>query len=242
MAFEPTLLLAYLAGVLTITTPCCLPMLPPLLAGSVGHRLKPLFIAFGASVSFTLMGGLFSVMGWAVGGFGDAMRLLSAWVIIALGAVMVDRDVRDLFTRRTSGIVNRFHAFFSRRYELSKERPLLGAFILGLSLGFIWIPCIGPILGAILTFVVYQGDIARGSLLLFVYSLGFGTSMLALAYGGRHFSGRVEWTRRNSQLLYKVAGWVLIIMGIAIMLGVYKYMQKYFYPYAVYLEERFIPR
>jgi cytochrome c biogenesis protein CcdA len=239
--FEPTVFLAFIAGVLTVTTPCCLPMLPPLFAGSVGSRVKPFFIVLGAVVSFTLMGGLFAALGLVVGGFGEILRFVASWVIIAFGAIMVDDELHDAFTRWTTRLINPLSGFFDRRYALSKTHPFLGAFLLGLSLGVLWIPCIGPILGAILTLAVYEGNLYQGSFLLLVYSLGFGLSLLVVAYGGKRISGRVEWTRRNSQLLYKAGGWILILVGVAILLGLYNYLQVYLYPYAVYLEEWFLP-
>ncbi|MEE8168719.1 MAG: cytochrome c biogenesis CcdA family protein [Candidatus Hydrothermarchaeales archaeon] len=245
---EPTMLLAFVAGVLTIATPCVIPILPPMLAGSVGHRLRPLFIVLGSSVTFTLMGGLFSAIGIAVGAGRDTLRLIFVAVIIALGAVMVDEDIYDFYARYSSALVNRFHSLFRRGlsdfYQRDKiayeSHPLASAFLLGLSLGIVWIPCVGPILGSVLAFAIVQGSMIRGSLLLLSYSIGLGLPMLAIAYGGKYTSSKIEWVKRNSLLIKKLAGWVLILTGIAILFGVDRLVQTRLLPYFPDLESELL--
>jgi cytochrome c biogenesis protein CcdA len=103
MVFEPTIILAFLAGVVTIVTPCVLPILPPLLAGSVGHNLRPLLIVLGSTVTFTLMGGLFSIFGIAAGAFGEALRLLFIFLIIGRGLWRGTEAVIHIFNNRLRG-------------------------------------------------------------------------------------------------------------------------------------------
>ena len=227
MAFEPTILLAFLAGVVTVATPCVLPILPPLLAGSVGHKLRPLLIVLGSALTFTLMGGLFSVIGIAAGDIGGAMRLFFIALIIGFGAVWVDEDINELYTRYSSIIISRFY----RKPATEKGDSLFGAFTLGLSLGIIWIPCVGPILGAVLSFVAIKSNLLYGSLMLIAYSIGLGIPMLAIAYGGKRFSERLEWTKRNSLGIKKLAGWVLIITGLAMLFGIDQWIQTVLLPY-----------
>ncbi|RMF89312.1 MAG: cytochrome c biogenesis protein CcdA, partial [Methanobacteriota archaeon] len=236
MFFEPTLLLAFLAGLVTIATPCVLPILPPMLAGSVGHRLRPLLIVLGSMITFTLMGGLFSVIGIAAGGFGRAMRLFFTILIIGFGAVWVDDDINDLYTRYSSMALGRL----MRGRGAGGDESLLGAFILGLSLGIVWIPCVGPVLGAVLSFVAIKGNLLYGSLMLMAYSIGLGIPMLAIAYGGKRISGQLEWTRRNSLRMKRIAGWVLILTGLAMLFGLDQYIQSMLLPYFPELETRLL--
>jgi cytochrome c biogenesis protein CcdA len=150
---EPTFLIAFAAGVLTAASPCVLPILPPMLAGSMGHRLRPVFIVLGSTVSFTLMGGVLSAIGLAAGGK-DSLRFVFAWLIIALGAGMFDRDVKEVYVRYSSRLADKM------RFKISEEgHPLASAFFLGMSLGIIWLPCVGLILGSILAVTLYQGDL-----------------------------------------------------------------------------------
>jgi cytochrome c biogenesis protein CcdA len=226
MGFEPTFILAFLAGVVTIATPCVIPILPPLLAGSVGHKLRPLLIVFGSTVTFTLMGGFFSMIGIATGGYGRIMRLIFIALIIGFGAVWVDQDLNELYTKYSSILLSKF----VKTPNPSKD-SLMGAFVLGLSLGIVWIPCVGPILGAVLSFVALQGNLVSGSLMLISYSIGLGLPMLAIAYGGKHISREVEWTKKNSVKIEKIAGWVLILTGLSMLFGLDQYIQTLLLPY-----------
>lgn len=233
---EPTLLLAFLAGLLTVTTPCVLPILPPMLAGSVGHKLRPALIVAGSSMTFTLMGGAFSALGVMAGEAREYVRLFFIAVIIAFGAVMADEEIGALYARYSARAVSKILP----SEKPQKQNSLFGAFLLGMSLGIVWIPCVGPILGSVLAYASYQSNLLSGSLLLLAYSLGLGLPMLAIAYGGKRISGRVEWAKKNSLALKKFAGWVLIISGAAMLLGADKYLQRALLPYISDFELRLL--
>ncbi|MDI6655218.1 MAG: cytochrome c biogenesis CcdA family protein [Candidatus Hydrothermarchaeota archaeon] len=226
---EPSIFLVFLAGVLTIATPCVIPILPPMLAGSVGHRLRPLLIVLGSAVTFTFMGGLFSAIGLAASGFIDYLRFIFIAAIIGFGAVMVDEGIDEIYTKYSSRLVN---IFFRSGISRGSKNSLFGAFVLGMSLGIVWIPCVGPILGSVLAYAAVQGNLLKGSVLLLVYSTGLGLPMLAIAYGGKYTAGKVEWVNRNSVLIRKIAGWILILAGAAMLFGIDRYVQKLLLPYA----------
>ncbi len=236
MGFEPSFLLAFLAGLVTIATPCVIPILPPLLAGSVGHRLRPLLIVLGSIVTFTLMGGIFSIIGIAAGSVGNAIRLIFTILIIGFGAVWVDDDINEFYMKYSTLVVSKFHITPPRE----KDDSLLGAFILGLSLGIVWIPCVGPILGAVLSLVAIEGNLFTGSIMLLSYSIGLGIPMLAIAYGGKRISGKIEWTKRNSLTIKKLAGWILILTGLAMLFGLDQWIQTFLLPYFPELETRLL--
>ncbi len=236
---EPSLFLAFIAGILTVTTPCIIPILPPMLAGSVGHRLRPILIVLGSAVTFTLMGGLFSMIGLAAGEYKEVLRSAFIVLIIGFGLVMVDENINGIYTRYSSRFVNCLLDRLGRDgrgsgaiSKVSGEgHPLLSAFVLGLSLGIVWIPCVGPILGSVLMYATYQGQLVNGSILLLTYSAGLGIPLLAIAYGGKYTSKRVDWVKRNSILIRRIAGWVLIITGVGMLFGVDKLIQTTLIPY-----------
>ncbi|NOZ58419.1 MAG: cytochrome c biogenesis protein CcdA [Euryarchaeota archaeon] len=184
MLAEPSLALVFLAGVLTVATPCIIPILPPLLAGSVGSRLRPVAIVLGMSITFTLMGGLFSALGIAASAAGEVMRYVAIGFLILFGVVMVDDGLNSAYTRLSSAVVGKVSGFLPG----GGGESIGSAFLLGLSLGIVWIPCVGPVLGAVLSYVAMGGDVVRGSLMLFVYSLGLGVPMLAVAYGSKRYA------------------------------------------------------
>lgn len=228
---EVSYILAFLAGVITVTTPCILPILPPMLAGSVGHKLRPIMIVSGMAISFTLMGGLFSSLGIASGISSGFYRVILAFLIIALGAIMVDEEINGIYVRYSSLFVNSLIGLFKRdNAKISGGESLGDAFVLGLTLGIIWIPCVGPVLGAVLAYTSVLDNVLSGSLLLLTYSAGLGLPMLAIAYGGKFVSSRLG-ILKNTHLLRKLAGWVMILSGISIILGIDRAIQAALLPY-----------
>lgn len=228
---EPTTLLVFLSGFLSALTPCILPILPPMLAGSMGHRLRPIFIVLGSAVTFTLMGGLFSVIGSVY--TKEALRYFFIAMIILFGAIWADPDINNIFMKYSSMIVGRVHnALTSVGLKgPGPGHPLLGAFALGLSLGIVWIPCVGPILGSVLAYTTYQGNVLHGSFLLLSYSAGLSIPVLFIAYTGKRYSNRLKWIEENSERLERFAGWIMILTGVAILWGLDKQLQALLLPY-----------
>ncbi len=244
---NPSALIAFAAGILTIATPCIIPILPPLLAGSVGHRLKPVFIVLGASTTFTLMGGALAALGIAAGATKELLRLIAVVIMITMGAVMADKDINAIYTKYSSAVVNSLYALKDRVSGLKKidavnpeVHPLAGGFLLGLSLGVIWIPCVGPILGSILALSITQADIAKSSLFLFSYSMGIAVPILAVAYGGKYASSKMGWVVRNYEVIQRLAGWIVILTGVAILFGLDRWVQTAVLPYFPFLEEKLL--
>jgi len=212
-----------------------------MLAGSMGHRLRPIFIVLGSAVSFTLMGGLFSAAGSVFACYREALRLFFIAVLLIFGAVMADDDVNELYLNYSSRITGLFSGLLQVKGGGSAgSRPLIGAFLLGLSLGVLWVPCAGPILGIILTYAAIEGEILSGSILLFAYSVGLGVPILFIAYGGKYVSAHLEWTQRNSEKIRKVAGWTIILFAIAILFGIDRYLQARLVPYFPDIESRLL--
>lgn len=228
---EVNYVLAFLAGLVTVATPCILPILPPMLAGSIGHKLRPIMIVSGMAMSFTLMGGLFSALGIAAGISSGVYRLVLGFVIIGFGATMVDEEINEIYSKYSSMFVNSLMGLFKRgTKEASSEESLGGAFVLGLTLGILWIPCVGPILGPVLAYASVLDTVIGGSLLLLAYSAGLALPMLAIAYGGKLVLARVG-SFKKVHLVKKIGGWVLILTGVAIILGLDRALQTVVLPY-----------
>lgn len=226
MVEAPSAFLVFLAGIATVATPCILPILPPMLAGSVGHKLRPVLIVAGSALTFTLMGGVFSALGLAAGAAKETLRLIFIGVIIAFGAIMFDEDLNRLYTKYTSILLSPVSSSIGK-----DKQSLWGAFVLGMALGIVWIPCVGPILGSVLAYVAYQGELVTGSILLLIYSAGLGVPMLIIAYGGKYAGAKVMGAQKNSATIRKIAGAVLIATGLAMLFGLDKYIQAKLLPY-----------
>lgn len=211
----PTLSVVFLAGVATILTPCCLPLLPPLLSGSVGHRLRPIAIVAGSLVSFTALG----VVVGTLGSFSpDTLRTPAFLAIVAFGAVMVDDDLNRIYSTYASRLSGWLTGSFSTLD--ADRRPLVSAFSLGTLLGVIWLPCVGPVLGAVLAYAATTGAAAESGLLLFVYGTGFAVPLLGVAYGGK-IAGRSVVSRLGAvggtETLRRIAGAILLVTGVALL-------------------------
>ncbi|MEL4305222.1 cytochrome c biogenesis CcdA family protein [Methanococcoides sp. LMO-2] len=193
---------AFAAGMISIFSPCVLPLLPAIFAYSTSKGpLRPVAIVLGLSISFTIMGVITSAFGSF---FQQYLLYLSAFaglVIILFGFTLIF----DLAT---------FNRFATLTGTDVKEKGLLGGLLLGMSLGIIWIPCIGPILASILALVAVEGDIAYGAFLLFIYSMGLGIPMLVIAYSANISSSVLSNIARYDMYVKKGAGVVLILVGL----------------------------
>jgi cytochrome c biogenesis protein CcdA/thiol-disulfide isomerase/thioredoxin len=212
-------ILAYLGGVLTIVSPCILPVLPFVFARADRPFVKsglPLLV--GMAVTFAGVATLAVVSGeWAVEanqyGRIAAIALLAVFGITLLFPEIADRLTRPLVAAG-AWLSQRAHA------ESRASSPVLPSFLLGVATGFLWAPCAGPILGLVLTGAVLQGANAQTSLLLFAYAAGAATSLaVALLIGGRVFEamkpslGTGQWIRRGLGLAV-LGGVAAIALGL----------------------------
>ena len=237
MSVEPTapsIILVFIAGLVTILKPCCLPLVPAVMSGSAGGRLRPVAIVAGMTLSFTVMGILVSGFGATFGSFAGTLRSLSILFIIGMGAVLFDDDINVEFIKISSSITQGLRTnvgFLNRSSSNTTEHGLFGGFFLGMSLGIVWIPCVGPILGAVLAYVASVGNMSYGAWMLFVYSVGMSLPMLSIAYYGKKVTNRYKWFMRNGEMLKKLAGLVLILVGIMLLFGIDKLMIRVFSKY-----------
>ena len=210
------LILAYLGGVLTILSPCILPVLPFVFARADRPFLKSgLPMLVGMAATFALVATLAAVGGgWAVHAnqYGRALALV---VLALLGLTLLSSHVAEWLTRPFVALGNRL----SQRTDGEGESTW-GAVGLGIATGLLWAPCAGPILGLLLTGAALKGASVTTTLLLLTYALGAATSLgLALAVGGKVFAlmkrslGAGQWVRRALGVLV-LAGVAAIASGV----------------------------
>lgn len=231
----PSIFLVFLAGIVTILKPCCLPLVPVIFSGSAGHRLRPVAIVSGLTLSFTTMGVLVSAFGATFGAFADTLRNIAILFIIGMGAVLFDEDINMEFIKISSAITQGIRQYFGTLSGYSNlnmpEGGIVGGFFLGMSLGILWIPCVGPILGAVLAYVASVGNIPYGAWMLFVYSVGMSLPMLSIAYYGKKVTGRYQWFVKRGPVLKKLSGLVLIVIGIMMLFNIDKLIIRVLSPY-----------
>lgn len=203
------LVLALLAGVVTIAAPCTLPVLPILLGASVGQtgKLRPAMIAAGFVVSFSATALLLSAITRIFDFDPNVLRTGAAVLLLGFGLLMIWPAPFEWLSIRLGGLINAGSA--------TTTRPgALGGFVLGTTLGLVWTPCAGPVLGSILTIVATSKDTAWASLLLVIYAIGAAIPMLAIAYGGQAVTTRVRSIARISPRLQQ--GFGVVVIGFAV--------------------------
>lgn len=202
-------LLAYLGGVLTIASPCILPVLPFVFSRADQPFLKSgLPILVGMALTFALVATLAAVGGgWAVAA-NDYGRLIALIVMFLLGLTLVFPELSDRLTRPLVALGNQL----AQKAETSGDTSIWPSLVLGVATGLLWAPCAGPVLGLILTGAALEGASVQTTVLLVAYAAGAATSLaLALLVGGRVFAamkqslGAGEWVRRGIGVAVLVA-------------------------------------
>ena len=205
------LVLALLAGVVTVAAPCTLPMLPILLGASVGQSgsARPAMIALGFVLTFSTTA-LFLNLVTVIFDFDpNVLRSGAAVLLLGFGLLMVWPAPFEWLSIRISERLGGSSAGNTRSHQGN-----IGGFVLGTSLGLVWTPCAGPVLGSILTVVATSKDTTWASTLLVVYAIGAAIPMLAIAYGGQAVTTRVRGIARISPRVQQGFGIVVIAFAI----------------------------
>jgi len=200
-----SLALALLAGVATVAAPCTLPMLPILLGVSIGQtgKARPAMIALGFVMSFSAVALLLSAITRAFDFDPNLLRTGAAILLAGFGLLMIWPAPFEWLAIRLTGAAGSIG-------QGAPSQSLFGGFVLGSTLGLVWTPCAGPVLGSILTIVATSKDTAWASLQLVTYAIGAAIPMLAIAYGGQAVTTRVRSMARIAPRLQQGFGVVII--------------------------------
>ena len=200
-----TMAMAIFAGIASVASPCVLPIVPIIVAGTeTDHKHRPLLIVLGLSFSFMAMGLLTSLFGGAIAGVMPLLEKAAGIMVILFGLLMLF-DV-NLFKKLT---------IFSNIKGSSNGR--WSGLVMGLTLGLVWIPCVGPMLAGVLTLVATDGRLSTGLILLACYSLGFAIPMLLLGYASQSVRQKIKQVNAHPLAIRLVSGGLLIIFGVFIL-------------------------
>jgi cytochrome c biogenesis protein CcdA len=210
--------LAIAAGFLTILAPCILPVLPFLLGTSGGRSpWRPVMIVVGFVGAFSIIGAALATAGTFLGVSNESLRYLAGAILFLFGAALFFESVYERLVVRIQPMLGRLGASVSGASATKKDA--LSGVTVGMSLGLVWAPCAGPILGTILTLAARTGDFITTSLLFFAYALGAGIPMLAIAYGSNRLQVRLKGIGKWQPILNKVFGILVMATSIAILTG-----------------------
>jgi len=193
--------LVFAAGLASVLSPCVLPLIPVIVTGSdEDHRLRPLMIVAGLTLTFVAMGVLSSL-------FGAALGPRMVYANKAAGVIVATVGLLLIFN------VNVFeHLSFLSRFA-QKSRGRAGGLILGLTLGIVWIPCVGPLLSSVLFMVAAHKQVLAGSFYLIIYSLGFAVPLLVAGYAAQFFRNRFRKIGKFPAIVNFASGLILLAFG-----------------------------
>lgn len=175
--------LGFLAGVLSTLSPCVLPIIPILLGSAVNaHRRAPLALAAGLALSYALIGTALAWAGSALDLDTSVFRSLGAILLGLLGLVLMSSHLQQRFASGTSGFSNAGDQLLARL----RIDGLWGQFVVGLVLGVVWSPCVGPTLGAAIVLASQGSQLPQVALLMGIFGAGAALPVVALAYVSRN--------------------------------------------------------
>jgi cytochrome c biogenesis protein CcdA len=210
--------LGYLAGVLSTLSPCVLPLLPILIASATTqHRLGPLALAAGLTLSFAAVGLFIATLGASIGLDAGVLRKGAAVLLMAFGVLLLSASAQARFARAASGLASTAGDSLLARVAGTGWR---GQFAVGLVLGAVWSPCVGPTLGAASTLAAQGSHLPQISLLMLLFGLGAGTPLVVVGSLSREAMQRLHGRllaagQRGRWWL----GLALLLIGLAILTG-----------------------
>jgi cytochrome c-type biogenesis protein len=215
---------AFAAGAISFLSPCVLPLVPgyvSYVAGrsatdpESGRSLERRLATAGLSTCFVLgFSTVFVLLGASATGLGQLLLQFRYELNVVGGAIVILFGLFMLGVLKVAWLQRdlRFHG-------LSEGGRPVAAYALGLAFGFGWTPCIGPVLGAILTVAAVQASVTQGVALLAVYSLGLGVPFVLAALFTEGLIARIKAIGRAGRLLELAAGAIMILMGVAMITG-----------------------
>lgn len=213
------LIIAFIGGLVSFISPCVIPLLPAYLSfltgltpeelkkkGDISKILVPsLLFVLGFTVVFVALGATASVLGVFLRSYQRIFMIAGGLLVIVFGLFM-------------TGLIKVPWMYGEHRVELSKAKSFgrFSGFFMGMAFAAGWTPCIGPILGSILTLASTTSSANQGIVLLFVYSLGLAVPFLMVALLFGYFAPYLGFISRYSIVINRVAGVILIVVGILI--------------------------
>jgi len=218
------LLFALLAGILSVLSPCVLPILPLVFGTAAAqHRLAAVALGAGVVLSFSGAGLLIATIGFSAGLDGGLFRDLGAVVLLGIGAILASSQLQDRFPLAAG----RFRAMLTPVSASLAGKGVAGQFLLGLALGLVWSPCVGPTLGAASMMAAQGNALPQVGTTMALFAIGATLPLLAL---GRLSSGISANSRRSLIALEhsgkRLLGVVAAVTGLLILTGFDKPLER----------------
>lgn len=212
---------AFLAGIVTILSPCILPVLPIVLSGSVGEgKRKPFGIVTGFVASFTFFTLFLTLIVRLTGVSSDAFRSIAIVVVFGFGLTLLIPKFQLLAEKLFS-----FLTGFAPHKQT--KTGFIGGFLIGVSLGLVWTPCVGPILASVISLALIGSVTIDAFFVTLAYALGTAIPMLILIITGRRIFKTVPWLLSKGSLIQRGFGIVMIATAVALFFQVDRTFQTW---------------
>ena len=206
--------LAFAAGMLTILSPCVLPLAPIVVASARARDPRgPIALGLGLAATFGVVGGVLASFGVEFGDW-DWARTASAIIMIAIGAALLAPPIGEAIERRL-GFAGRAADVLGKRLP---NAGLAGQAAAGVVLAFAWAPCAGPILGAALLLAAKGGSVAAAMATMSAYALGAAGALIAVGYAAGRLAAkaRFAWAGAGGRI---ALGAAFVVIGAAVLTG-----------------------
>ncbi len=210
---------AFLSGIITILSPCILPVLPIVLSGSIGGKSKPLGVVTGFIASFSLFTLALSSIVQALNIAPQTLRLMALVIIIFFGLILVIPKLLLYFEIIASRLI--------KQKPKGQKSGFIGGFIVGISLGLIWTPCVGPIMASVISLAVSQKIDGGAVIIIIAYALGTSIPMFGIMIGGRKLLNRFPQITGNTDKIQRFFGVMMIVVGLSIGFGLDRQFQTF---------------
>ena len=217
--------LAFLAGLLSILSPCVLPLLPVVLGAAVAeHKAGPAALALGLALSFVAIGLFIATIGFSLGLTGDLFRNIAAVLMVGFGLVLCLPKLQLQFAT-AAGPVSQWT---EERFGGFSSSGLAGQFGVGLLLGAVWSPCVGPTLGAASVLAAQGENLGAVALVMFAFGLGAAVPLLLLGMLSRQTLMRAKARMMSAgKGLKQAMGLVFMVVGTLILTGLDKKLEAF---------------
>ncbi len=218
-----TLLFSLIAGALSTLSPCVLPIIPIIMSSALQTaRLGPLALLAGVSLSYTIVGTTLALFGTSLGVDANQVRMVSALLMILFGSTFLVPAMQAALLRLLTPLTTRANTGLA----VFQADSVAGQGLLGLMLGVVWSPCVGPTLGAAITMAAGGHSPWQVVATMFVFGLGATIPMGLLAYGSRAAIGNKRKVMAvMGQRGKQVMGWGLLFVGSMVLTGGDKWLE-----------------
>lgn len=209
--------LALLSGVLSTLSPCVLPLLPIVISSAVqAHRWGAVALGLGLAISFTVLGLFIATVGIALGLDAAVFRTIAGVLMLGFAVLLLVPSLQDRFAALASGFSNRGNTLAGK----IKGEGLGGQFGLGLVLGAIWTPCVGPTLGAAATLASSGQQLGRAAAVMAIFGVGAALPLVLLGGLSRQTLLRIRGRLfTGAKLGKRLLGVLFLLIGLGILTG-----------------------